>query len=342
MIYAPVIVKTLNRYEHLRRCIESLQRNEWSEYTELYISVDYPVKQSHWEGYLKIKEYVNSEISGFKSVTVFMQDRNLGSYKNADFIIDKVFEKYDRAIETEDDNEFSHNFIEYMDRGLERFKGDSSILFISGYVDEQPWNSHGGNIMKLATTSYYGLGIWKDKWLQLRTELKRELFDKIGRNPYYVWKLYHYSRNMLWWYVHRYLCDPYEPMFDEHGELALMDINFNIYCIIENKYIIVPIQSLVRNWGRDGSGEHCGINVEYHPENFVISEDKNFVYKIPESFRMEEDNRIIQAGIDGSLKFKDNIKVLQNWLLFKFLGEKGYHRFIETQKEFRSNKRRSE
>lgn len=37
MVYAPVCIPTLNRYEHLKELIESLQQNSWAQYTDLYI-----------------------------------------------------------------------------------------------------------------------------------------------------------------------------------------------------------------------------------------------------------------------------------------------------------------
>lgn len=341
MIYAPVIIATLNRYEHLKRCIGSLQKNEWAKYTELYISVDYPVKESHWEGYRKIKEYLEAGITGFKKVYLFFQPSNLGVQGNFMFLKRTVFEIYDRCIETEDDNEFSPCFIEFMDKGLELFKDDPDVMFICGYISDREWYTEGENILKLSCVqNFYGDGIWRDKWLDMQKEINTELFDSIGRNPYYIWRLYYYSRNMLWWYVHRYLCDPYAVMFNEDGELVPMDINHNIYCIIKKRYIITPVRSLVRNYGRDGSGENAGINPEYNPLSFRIIKWKNFEYCIPTPFRMRNKNRKIQASVDGSLAFKDNIKVLQNWILREILGYKGYHQFLEIQQRFKEKKNR--
>lgn len=42
MVYAPVCIPTLNRYEHLKELIESLQRNPWAQYTDLFIGLDFP------------------------------------------------------------------------------------------------------------------------------------------------------------------------------------------------------------------------------------------------------------------------------------------------------------
>ena len=341
MVYAPIIIPTLNRQEHLKRCIESLQRNEWAKYTELYISVDYPAKESHWEGYRKVKEYLETGIDGFKKVHIFYQPVNVGGSDNFSFLKRTVFEYYDRCIEVEDDNEFSPCFIEFMDKGLELFKDDPDILYLCGYVPQKEWYTEGENVMKLSSVQYYyGSAHWKDKWIQFLQEKNRKLFDSIGRNPYYIWKLYHHSRNMLWWYVHRYLCDPYEAMFNKDGEVAPIDININIYCIIKNKYIITPIKSLARNYGRDGSGAHCGVNPEYNPSDIEIDGSDHFEYCLPVPFKMRKENRKIQAGIDGSLKLKDNIKVLQNWIMREILGDIGYHDFLRKQMEYRDKKKR--
>ncbi len=335
MIYAPVFIPTLNRYEHLKRCIDSLRGNSWAEYTELYISVDYPTKETHWEGYKKIKQYLNSGITGFKNVYCFFQERNLGPANNISFLQNEIFKKYDRFIGTEDDNQFSPNFIEYMDKGLDLFKEDADCIFIGGYVDDRGWDSHGGTIMKSTLVSLWGFGGWKCKLEKCKEEMNKKLFRSIGHNPYYVWRLYYYGRIMLWWYVHRYLCEPYDILTDAYGNPQFLDVTVNIYCIVKKKYIIVPVKSLVRNWGLDGSGENCGINNDYDAGAFTIDDNEHFEYKIPHPFDISGSNRKIQASTKASLKLKDNIKVLQNWLLFEILGYKGYHKFLEKQKEYR-------
>ena len=60
MSYAPIMIPTLCRYEHLVKCVESLAANSLASETELYIGLDYPTKESHWEGYRKIEQYLVS------------------------------------------------------------------------------------------------------------------------------------------------------------------------------------------------------------------------------------------------------------------------------------------
>ena len=250
-----------------------------------------------------------------------------------------MFEGNDRCIITEDDNEFSPCFIEFMDKGLELFKNDSDILYLCAHSSNKEWHTEGENVLKLSSVQYYyGTGFWREKYVRALRERNKRLFDSIGRNPYYIWKLYYHSRNMLWWYVHRYLCDPYEVMVDKEGTPLEMDINHNIYCIIKNKYIVTPVKSLSRNYGRDGSGVNCGVDQSYIPRDIVMDDSDHFEYRLPKPFKVRKENRKIQAGIDGSMKFKDNIKVLQNWILRELLGDKGYHEFLRKQKEYRDKR----
>ena len=98
MKMCPVVIPTLNRYQHLKRCVESLAICRYAAETELYISVDYPPSEKYREGYDRVLEYVNGGIAGFKAVHVFFQEKNLGTCDNTFFLYSKVFEKYDRLI----------------------------------------------------------------------------------------------------------------------------------------------------------------------------------------------------------------------------------------------------
>ena len=104
--YYPVIIPTLNRYKHLKACVESLAVNTHAEQTELVIGVDYPPSEEYVEGWKKIKEYVHT-IHGFKKTTIFEYKENYGAVKNSKALVEYVFSQYDAYIFTEDDNVFS-------------------------------------------------------------------------------------------------------------------------------------------------------------------------------------------------------------------------------------------
>jgi len=92
--YAPVLIPTLNRYKHLERCVESLAACTGANTTELYIALDYPLKDSHWEGYIKVCAYIEN-IQGFRNVTLIKRNTNFGAAKNLFDAMDELFEKFD-------------------------------------------------------------------------------------------------------------------------------------------------------------------------------------------------------------------------------------------------------
>ena len=54
MIYAPILIPTLCRSKHFIRCIESLKKNGWAMYTDVYVALDYPSKELTGKGIIKL------------------------------------------------------------------------------------------------------------------------------------------------------------------------------------------------------------------------------------------------------------------------------------------------
>ena len=168
-IYAPVIIPTLCRYEHFKRCLESLRKCTGAEYTDVYIGIDYPTKDSHWDGYNKICEYV-SNIVGFHKLVIIKREKNFGPELNVISLRNCVKEHYDRCIISEDDNEFSPNFLEYMNECLTHFKDNPNVIRICG--SKMTWGVDFNTIMKGYNNNIFpakdynasGSAIWFDKF----------------------------------------------------------------------------------------------------------------------------------------------------------------------------------
>jgi len=143
-VYAPVIITTLCRFEHFKRCIDSLLQCTGAEFTDVYIGVDYPSKDSHWKGYNKICEYVQ-DIKGFNKLVIIKREKNCGAVGNLKALREYVEKMYDRCIFSEDDNEFAPNFLEYMNEGLIRFKDNPIVLRICG--SRMTWGADFDGIM---------------------------------------------------------------------------------------------------------------------------------------------------------------------------------------------------
>ncbi|MEI6052507.1 MAG: hypothetical protein WCQ44_07390, partial [Opitutaceae bacterium] len=115
-----------------KKCIESLAACTHADKTDIFIFLDYPLKDNHWEGFEIIKNFL-PHIKGFKTLNIIERTKNYGAVDNYYKSLEYVFEQYDRLIFTEDDNEFSPNFLDYINKGLDKFENNPSIYSICGY-----------------------------------------------------------------------------------------------------------------------------------------------------------------------------------------------------------------
>lgn len=262
MIYAPVIIATLNRYEHLKRCLESLERNEWAQYTEVFISVDYPVKESHWDGYRKIQEYLEHKKSGFKNLQFFMQEKNLGPGMNYKFLRNIAFQKYDRVIILEDDIETAPNFLEYMDKALEFGQSNPDVYCVCGYYsalrEPIPKEIEGKEFFLKTAFNPWGRGEYLVQREEMLGTLSKEWLDKTAGSLKAMFTLYKYRKYTFYLFVVQYLMNKSELFFNTDGSIREVDIAIDIYMLLNQKAAVFPTMSKTKNWGFDGSGANCG------------------------------------------------------------------------------------
>ncbi len=272
MIYAPVIVPTLCRYEHFKRLIKSLQANSLAIKTDLYIVLDYPAKEEHWEGYHQISDYCEG-IIGFNKVIVKRRKYNCHGYIGD--VRDFIMQSYDGYIYTEDDNVFSPNFLEYIDKGLEKFKQDKSVLAILGY---RPFYN-----IKYADNNYYysnvdfhawGYGTWSDRRQLFDKEFNHKLFVNAFFNPFAFFRV----ARTGW----RKLRIFFMLLFAIEEKFVAYDTYISEYMAIKNLRCVNPTISKVRNEGWDNSGLHCNNRGRELSEKHMtqqIDDAKNFDFK---------------------------------------------------------------
>ncbi len=312
MKMAPVVIPTLNRYEHLRNCIESLAVNKYAKETDLYISVDYPPAKKYEEGYHKVLEYVKGDIKGFKSVKVFIQKDNLGPSENGRFLYGRVWEDTDRLIYTEDDNIFSPNYLEYMNSMLDKYEDDTEIFAINGYLWPVKLSKCDG-LFKTSLFSAWGCGLWKNR-MEEYAKFRKEniadfLKDRNNRKAMKEWS-YHVYKNALYIANDKY----YLPIYRQNssdGELRDSDFIVELYLYIKGKKTIIPFLSKVRNMGHDGTGENCD---SAERESFDLQPfDNNDFYKTTEPEVLDKnDSEVIRHFFDDkeSTSLKEKIKLL--------------------------------
>lgn len=246
MTCAPISITTLCRYEHFRRCVESLSRCTHADTSHLYIGLDFPLHKSHETGYRLICDYL-PQISGFGEVTVLRRETNYGASKNARDLTELIYSTNDCLIRTEDDNEFSVNFLDYMNKCLEKFKNEHRVLAICGHARMVTIpSSYQANYYYGRGFSAWGYGTWKDrrgKGVYSPEDLKAY----IGQ-PELLRKLkYHHPE------FFRVVIRSIESKRIIYGDGARV-----LNMIRNEQFCVFPTISKVRNHGHDGTGIHGG------------------------------------------------------------------------------------
>ena len=271
--YAPIVIPTLCRVNTFVPCIESLSKCVGAENTDVYIALDFPLKECHWEGYLQILNYLGNTKFPFKTLNVVKRSENLGVYgpnSNINQIFNLLWENYDRLIFSEDDNIFAPNFLIYINQGLERFENDFTVDSICGYLKYNGVKTKDNTFYRCPNVfSAWGYATWKNRkkrWDELTTQYYRKSLSlknlikmaELGRSRFLEYLAAMSPVKYLW----------------------LNDVNLGIYMILENKCQIVPTISLVKNIGVM-SGENfseCSQEIAdlYLKQN--ISDDKTFEF----------------------------------------------------------------
>lgn len=288
--FAPVVIPTLCRYEHLKRCLESLEHCTWANKTDVYVGLDYPPSEKYVEGWKKIDAYLagKEQNNGFKNLYVRRRDHNCGvsnPTSNFQLLLKECKELSDRFIFSEDDNEFSPNFLDYINKGLEIYKDNDNVFSICGYNYPIDMSTYQYDYYFSHELSAWGYGSWFKK--------RKEVF-KIIKAPNYIIDLYKsyplgdYFKNNL----------KLMSLAARIGDGFLGDVYLTSYLHSRNIYTVFPKVSKVRNWGHDGSGVNCGkekITLEELYTKQIIDDRKEFNYDdgIPLSINNKA-NKIVQ------------------------------------------------
>lgn len=247
-IFAPILVTVYNRVEHFKNCIKSLRDNFGAEKTPLYIAVDYPYRDSDKVHHDEIIKYCNS-IDGFLYVYLILRDKNVGAVVNSTLARAHIFTKYDRLIRTEDDNVFSPYFIEYINTGFDLYEENPFVFAVCGYCPPISSNHvHEDDVFLSKDCTPYGFGVWRSKYEQL--DLKASSFIKDFFNPL---NIINFKKTMG---DHFFAALTYAA----YKKISFNDASTGYHLYKNNMVAVLPVKTLVRNIGQDGSGINSKVN----------------------------------------------------------------------------------
>ena len=297
MIYAPIIIPTMCRSAHFMRLIESLKRNSWACYTDVYVGLDYPPSEKYEKGWEEICEYLEkNDFHEFKKFIVFKRNVNYGVQKNYGALVQYMREHYDRWIQTDDDCEYSENFLEYIDKCLYEYENDESIVAVTGYSYPIEWTAYETStcFSQNFNVSTWGLGLWEKKYARFSEEIcsgnmLKKANECVKRGLY---------KQMLDVCKIEYFAAA--AAFRRHSLMTWpTDIAMRAYLAVGEKYCISPIVSKVRNNGFDGTGCFCAKTREnseceaqrYDYSKQVIDSSKSFEIHLDCDESHLDDNR---------------------------------------------------
>ena len=343
MVYAPVLIPTLCRSSHFIRCIESLKKNSWAKYTDVYIALDYPLSEKHFQGYYEICDYLDhGDFSAFSNFYVIKRSENFGSTKNERDIRDYIFSKYEYLIRTDDDVEFAPNFIEYMDKCLEYYENDDSVIMVSGYSYPIKWevNEDCNCFLEQFSAPMWGAGFWKSKYKKTIRDLKNCYLKK---NAIDFLKTKN-KKKLMDVSLCEYLF--YITSLDETNDIFtnLTDIALRIYLAVKDKYVCYPVITKAINHGFDGSGVYCSkINNEevnnnknkmaltYNYDLQKLDGEKNFDIHIDIKF-----DNLINMHLLNKFDYRNKKIVMYakiRYFIYFLLGEKNYSKLYFSIKK---------
>lgn len=339
MNYAPVMIPTLCRYDKLKRCLESLRKNSWAQYTEVYISVDYPAKENHWDGYNKICAYLEGDFPEFKATHIVKRDHNYGAGQNSQALREELLRAHDRFIYTDDDIEFSPNFLEYIDKTMELYEDDPNVIAVCGYSYPLPWNvSSQSNTFKTTMGCHmWGTGFWRDKYLPLQQALRNGAL----REEYATGNQKFWREKLI---DARYIEFLGIGISTQKGLLdSASDVGISTYMELYDKYAILPVVSKSRNHGFDGTGMYCQ-NIKkfsFNASNYDYSNQKidcaDSFDLHPDIAEREVENRKLWENFDCRKK-KQVLKAEFKRAVWKVLGASRYDKLLHLIHIVKNNK----
>ena len=279
MDHAPITLFTYNRLWHTQQTVEALQKNELADASELFVFSDGPKSEADKQKVQSVRDYLKT-ITGFKKVSIFEKNNNLGLAQSIITGVTEIVNKYGRIIVLEDDMVTSPYFLRFMNDALEFYQDEEQVISVHGYI--YPIKAQLPETFLIKDTGCWGWGTWKRGWdlfepdggKLLKLLESKKLTDKFDMNGSY----------------------PFTQMLRDQimGKNNSWAILWQASAFVQDKLTLFPGRSLVKNIGFDDTGTHCSETSSFDVEpartpltiNAIpIQENRFALKKLEEYFR---------------------------------------------------------
>ena len=302
MNLAPIVIFTYNRLYTLQQLVSSLKQCYLSEESELYIFSDGPKNVMDDESIKHIRAYI-IKITGFKKVTSFNFDKNLGLANSIIGGVTKMFENFDSVIVLEDDLQVSKNFLQYMNDSLPYFKNEKRVFSISGYNIPMSESLNYKYYTYLTfRASSWGWASWRDRWQTIDWEVKD--FKQFRNNPEKI-RAFNRAGSDMFGMLKR----------QQQGKINSWAIRWCYHQYKNNYYSVYPIVSKIKN---GGFNEMASNSNSYNRYDSKLDNGSQMNFKFPP--KLEENEELltlfksfynIRSRVKGRIK---TFLYLRGWL----------------------------
>lgn len=255
---SPIVVFGFNRPVHLRQTLAALSENFGAEESDLFIFIDGPRDTNDAALIQACVQVSNEFVDRFKSFKLFQGPSNQGLATSIISGISAVLENYSTVIVVEDDLVTSPFFLDFINRGLDRYANDQEVASIHGFVT--PFRNPLNEPFFMRGADCWGWGTWRDRW-ELFNPNGQELLDQLESREL----LNEFDLSGTY---------PFSGMLNDQisGKNNSWAIRWHASMFLQNKLTLYPARTYVVNIGFDGSGTHTGHTSIYESELSLVQQ----------------------------------------------------------------------
>lgn len=240
---APIILFVYNRPNHTKRVINALKLNPLASQSKLFIFSDGPKDKNTENKVQAVREYIKT-INGFKEITIFEKNENIGLAESIINGVTKIINKYQKAIILEDDIEVTPIFLEYMNFALNKYCDHPKVWSISAWNYPVMLPNISEDTFFWRIPHCWGWATWSNRWQYFKRDIKwvEQNFSKQD-----IYEISLHNSSEYWNHF----------VLNKKGRIKTWAIFWYLTAYKHKALTLMPKTSIIKQIGLDSSGSHC-------------------------------------------------------------------------------------